>query len=64
MAYRDLARKHRWPQKEHDAIRETLVVQERIETTYLKAEGAGRPKHVCRLFCPEREFCPKPVRTN
>lgn len=64
MPYRDIARKHRWPQKEHDTIRETLVVQERIETAFTKVEGAGRPKLVCRLFCPNIGFCPKPVRTN
>ncbi|QDU39692.1 hypothetical protein Mal4_40380 [Maioricimonas rarisocia] len=50
MPSRDIARKHRWPQKEHDAIRETLLVQERIETAYLKPEGAGRPKFVCRIL--------------
>ncbi len=64
MPSRDIARKHRWPQKEHDAIRETLAVQERIETAFMKPDGAGRPKHVCRLFCPDTEFCPKAVRTD
>lgn len=63
MPSRDIARKHRWPVKEHDAIRETLIVQERIETAYLRHEGAGRPPLVVRLFCPDKEFCPKSVRT-
>lgn len=53
MPSRDIARKHRWPQKEHDAIRETLLVQERIETAYLKSEGAGRRKFVCRILSAE-----------
>lgn len=63
MPFRDIARKHRWPRREHDAIREALIDQERIETDYLKPEGAGRPKFVCRLLARDRIFCPKLVRT-
>lgn len=67
MPYRDIARKHRWPRREHDAIREALTDQERIETDFLKPTGRGRPKSVCRILSQEsadRTFCPNLLRTD
>ncbi len=49
MSYRDLARKHRWSRRDHDAVRETLVDQELIQTAIIRHEGAGRPRLVCRI---------------
>ncbi|WP_417849396.1 bifunctional DNA primase/polymerase [Thalassoglobus sp.] len=51
MPFRDISRKHRWPRREHDAVRETLVDQELIETDTLKT--AGRPRLVYRLLTKE-----------
>jgi hypothetical protein len=47
MPYRDIARKHRWSRRDHDAVREALVDQELIETDILKT--GGRPRFVYRL---------------
>ena len=56
MPYLMIARKHRWPRREHDAIREALIDQELIQTDWIKQSGAGRPRHVYRLFCHGRNI--------
>lgn len=56
MPYLLIARKHRWPRREHDAIREALIDQELIQTDWIKQPGAGRPRHVYRLFCRGRNI--------
>ena len=39
MPYPLVARKHRWPRREHEAIREALIDQEVIQTGVAKTPG-------------------------
>ncbi len=47
MPYHLITRKHRWPPREHEAIREALVDQRLIEVNMVKS--SGRPGFVYRL---------------
>ncbi|MCA9091241.1 MAG: bifunctional DNA primase/polymerase [Planctomycetaceae bacterium] len=47
MPYHLITRKHRWPPREHEAIREALVDQRLIEVNVVKT--SGRPGFVYRL---------------
>ncbi len=47
MPYHLITRKHRWPPRDHDAIREALVDQRLIEVNMVKS--SGRPGFVYRL---------------
>ena len=52
MPYRDVARKHRWSRRDHDAVRETLVDQELIDTDIIKT--VGRPRLVYRAHAQSK----------